>query len=82
MASIIGKRIPKIDSKAKVTGRAVYAGDLKFPGMLYGKIVRCMGYAHARVLNLDTSEAKKLPGVVKVLGPEDVTQKKIFQLGD
>ena len=76
MASIIGKRIPKIDSKAKVTGRAVYAGDLKFPGMLYGKIVRCMGYAHARVLNLDTSEAKKLPGVVKVLSPEDVTQKK------
>lgn len=76
MASIIGKRIPKIDAKAKVTGRAAYAGDLKFPGMLYGKVVRCMEYAHARVLNLDISEAQKVPGVVKILGPDDVTQKK------
>lgn len=75
MASVIGKRIPKIDTRAKVTGRAVYAADMKFPGMLYGKIVRCMEHAHARVTDLDISEAAKLPGVVKIVGPDDVTAK-------
>ncbi|MCG7851553.1 MAG: hypothetical protein MIO92_03435, partial [Methanosarcinaceae archaeon] len=73
--SIIGKRIPKVDAKEKVTGRAVYAADVMFPGMLYGKIVRCLKYAHAKVTKLDLSEAAKVPGVVKVLGPKDVTQK-------
>ena len=73
--AVIGKRIPKIDAKAKVTGRAQYAADLYFPGMLYGKIVRCMKYAHAKVTKLDLSEAARMPGVVKALGPKDVTQK-------
>ncbi len=76
MASIIGKRIPKIDAKAKVTGRSEYAVDLKFAGMLYGKIVRCMEYAHARVTKLDVSKALKVDGVVKIMGPDDVTKKK------
>jgi len=73
--SIVGQRIPKIDAKEKVTGRAVFAADFQFPGMLYGKIVRCLKYAHAKVTKLDLSEAAKVPGVVKVLGPKDVTQK-------
>ena len=76
MASIVGKRIPKIDAKAKVTGRAMYAADLKFPGMLHGKILRCMDHAHARVTRLDISKALELDGVVKILKPEDVTQNK------
>jgi xanthine dehydrogenase molybdenum-binding subunit len=70
--SVVGKSIPKIDAKEKVTGRAMYVDDIKLPGMLYGKIVRCMEYAHARVKGLDFSEAKKVPGVIKVLGPKDV----------
>jgi xanthine dehydrogenase molybdenum-binding subunit len=74
--SSVGKSIPKIDARAKVTGRAIYADDLRFPRMLYGKVVRCMEYAHARVISLDLSEAAKVPGVVKVLAPKDVTQKK------
>jgi len=73
--SIVGQRIPKIDAKEKVTGRAAFAADVMFPGMLYGKIVRCLKYAHAKVTKLDLSEAAKVPGVVKVLGPKDVTQK-------
>ena len=73
--AVIGKSIPKIDAKEKVTGRAPYAADLVFSGMLYGKIVRCLKYAHAKVTKLDLSEAAKVPGVVKVLGPKDVTQK-------
>ncbi len=73
--AVIGKRIPKVDAREKVTGRAVYAADVMFPGMLYGKIVRCLKYAHAKVTKLDLSEAAKVPGVVKVFGPKDVTQK-------
>ena len=70
----IGKSVPKVDAREKVTGQAIYAADLQLPGMLYGKIVRCWDHAHARVTHLDLSEAKKVPGVVKVLGPGDVTQ--------
>jgi xanthine dehydrogenase molybdenum-binding subunit len=71
--SIIGKSIPKVDSREKVTGRAMYSDDIQMPGMLYGKIVRCMEYAHARVKKLDFTEALKVPGVIKILGPDDVT---------
>ena len=73
--SVIGKRIPKVDSREKVTGQAIYAGDMRMPGMYYGKVVRCMEYAHAKVKNIDFTEALKVPGVVKCLGPEDVTKK-------
>lgn len=71
----VGKNIPKVDAKEKVTGQAMYAGDLQFPDTLFGKIVRCWEHAHAKVTHLDLSEAAKVPGVVKVLGPKDVTQK-------
>ena len=72
----VGKSIPKLDAREKACGQAVYAAGLQLPGMLYGKIVRCWDHAHAKVLKLDLSEAAKVPGVVKVLGPDDVTQKK------
>ena len=71
----IGKNEERVDIRAKVLGSAVYAADLKMPGMLHGKIVRCYEYAHARVLSLDLSAAAAAPGVVKVLGPADVTKK-------
>ncbi len=73
--SFIGKNVPKDDAYEKVTGRAIYAGDITMPDMLHGKIVRCLDYAHARVTKLDISEALKVKGVVKILRPEDVTQK-------
>ena len=72
----VGKSVPKVDAMEKVTGQAIYAADLQLPGMLYGKIVRCWEHAHAKVTHLDLSEAAKVPGVVKVLGPFDVTQKR------
>jgi len=72
--SIVGKSIPKVDSREKVTGRALYSDDIQMPGMVYGKIVRCWEYAHARVKKLDFSVALKEPGVIKILGPEDVTK--------
>jgi 4-hydroxybenzoyl-CoA reductase alpha subunit len=68
--SFIGKRVPKLDAIDKVTGRAIYGHDMKLPRMLYGKILRSER-AHARILNMDTSRAKKLPGVKAVITGED-----------
>ena len=63
--SIIGTRVPQLNAINKVTGKAVYTDDLILPGMLYGKTLRSP-YAHARILNIDTSKAEKLPGVFRI----------------
>ena len=68
--SVIGKRIPRVDGRVKVTGEAKYAADLEMPGMLWCKILRSP-YAHARILNIDTSRAEKLPGVKAVCTGKD-----------
>ncbi|MBA3036095.1 MAG: molybdopterin-dependent oxidoreductase [Desulfobacterium sp.] len=70
--SVIGKRLPRLDSVAKVTGDAKYAGDFFLPGMLHGKILRST-VPHAKILNIDTSRAEKLPGVRAVATGKDIS---------
>ncbi|VBB42335.1 4-hydroxybenzoyl-CoA reductase subunit alpha [uncultured Desulfatiglans sp.] len=60
--SVINRRAPRLDAPAKATGRAQYVDDLKMPGMLYGALLQSP-IAHAKILNIDTSKALKLPGV-------------------
>ncbi|OGP70040.1 MAG: 4-hydroxybenzoyl-CoA reductase [Deltaproteobacteria bacterium RBG_13_47_9] len=62
----IGKRIPKMDAEEKVSGKAIFIHDLKVPGMLHGKILYSP-HPHAKILNIDTTRAEKLPGVRAVL---------------
>ena len=69
--AVIGKSVPKIDGREKATGAAKYTGDLKFPNMLFGKIL-ASPHAHAKILSIDTSEAEKLPGVKAVITHKDV----------
>ena len=69
----VGKRVPKLDAVDKATGRVKYIQDLKVPGMLYGKILYSK-YAHAKIVKVDTSRAKELPGVLAVLTGEDVPE--------
>ncbi|MHC4600114.1 MAG: xanthine dehydrogenase family protein molybdopterin-binding subunit, partial [Planctomycetota bacterium] len=76
----IGKRVPKVDALAKVTG-AFYGHDLTLPGMLHGKILRS-AHAHARIVEIDTRRASKVPGVHAVLTARDVQTGKIGFLGD
>src|SRR4030043_1616201 len=59
--SVVGKRVSRTDSVPKVKGEAKYSADLYLPGMLHAKVLRSP-YAHAKILNLDTSRAEKLPG--------------------
>lgn len=68
--SILGKAIPRVDARAKVTGQAKYAADIEVANMLWGQIRRSP-YAHARILNIDTSKAEKLPGVKAVTTGKD-----------
>jgi len=68
--SVIGKRQPRIDGISKVTGDAKYTDDLTFPGILWGKILRSP-YPHARIVHIDTSRAKRLPGVRAVITGKD-----------
>jgi xanthine dehydrogenase YagR molybdenum-binding subunit len=63
--TLIGKRITRVDSPAKVSGQAKYTYDVHRLGMLYGKVLRCP-YAHAKVVSVDTSAAEKMPGVKAV----------------
>jgi len=63
---VVGGRHVRVDALDKVTGRAVYADDMKRPGMLYGALLQSP-LPHARVLNVDVSRARRLPGVKAVL---------------
>jgi len=69
---VVGERLPRKDALDKVTGRAVYANDVKLPNMLYGKILKSP-LAHARIKRIDTIKARALPGVKAVLTGADVT---------
>lgn len=71
--STLGRDTPQITARAKVLGRAVYAGDVKVAGMLHGKVLRSP-YPHARIVRIDTAAALALPGVRAVLTGADAPQ--------
>lgn len=62
---VVGTRPIRHDGLEKVTGRAIYGGDVKVPGLIWGEILRSP-HAHARIKSIDTSEAEKMPGVYAV----------------
>src|SRR4030066_16116 len=68
--SVVGKGVPKVDGLLKATGKAVYSADFFLPGMLYGKVLRST-VPHAKILNIDTSKALKLPGVRAIVTGKD-----------
>jgi xanthine dehydrogenase YagR molybdenum-binding subunit len=63
--TLIGKRITRVDSPVKVSGRAKYTSDYHGTGLLFGKVVRSP-YAKAKIVSIDTSAAEKYPGVKAV----------------
>jgi len=66
----IGTYVPMVDGPEKVSGRAKYTADLVLPGMLAGRILRSP-YSHAEILEVDVSEAAKLPGVRAIVTGAD-----------
>lgn len=68
---ILGQSEPRVDGFDKVTGRAKYTADVDLPGILWGKSLRSP-YPHAKILQIDITAAKALPGVHAVLTGKDV----------
>src|SRR5689334_24071096 len=66
----IGGHVPLLDGPEKVSGRAKYTADIIEPDALVGRIYRSP-YAHAEILDVDTSQAEKLPGVKAVVTGRD-----------
>lgn len=67
----VGKRVPRIDARSKVTGESKYPTDIYLENMLWAKVLRSR-FAHARILNLDVAKARQLPGVSVVLTYQDI----------
>ena len=67
---ILGRRLPKVDAIAKVTGRAQFGADVMLPRLLVGKVLRSP-HAHAVITHIDTTAAEALPGVMAVITGAD-----------
>ena len=68
---VVGKPLPKVDAVSKVTGRAVYADDMLPARTLHCRILRSP-HPHARILSIDTSAARRIPGVIAVITGADL----------
>jgi carbon-monoxide dehydrogenase large subunit len=79
--SVVGKSVPRVDAWEKVTGKARYSADLRLPGMLYAKILRSP-YPHARILRVDTTKGKEMPGVRAFVTGKDVPEERVGYIRD
>ena len=69
--SVVGTRPVRHDGVDKVTGRAAYGADLTLPGMLHAVAVRSP-LAHARIISIDTTAARQVPGVKAIVTGQDI----------
>ena len=67
---VVGRKAARVEGPDKVTGRARYAADYVLPDMLWGRILRSP-HPHARIVRIDTSAARALPGVHAVVTGQD-----------
>ncbi len=77
----IGVETARPDAGAKAAGKALYIHDIERPGMLFGKI-KFSQHAHARILNIDTSRAERLPGVRAVITAHNTPEIRLGYLRD
>jgi CO/xanthine dehydrogenase Mo-binding subunit len=67
---VIGKRLPRVDGKERVTGQAIYPADLALPGTVHAKLLRSP-HAHARIVRIETARAAALKGVLAIVTAAD-----------
>jgi len=73
----IGKSVPMLDARARVTGTVDYMINLRLPDMLVGKIVRSQS-PHAKLLKVDITDALQAPGVVAILTGADLGENAFY----
>ncbi|OGO52027.1 MAG: hypothetical protein A2148_05260 [Chloroflexi bacterium RBG_16_68_14] len=67
----VGKPIARVEGVHKVTGRSVYTADIQLPAMLHCKLLHSP-HAHARIKGIDTTKARVLEGVERVVTAADL----------
>src|SRR5262249_58296678 len=83
----IGQPVERLEDPPLVTGRGRFAADISFPHQLHMRIARS-NHAHGRIVSVDVSAARALPGVVAVwtaadiagIGPIDFREGRIEKL--
>jgi xanthine dehydrogenase YagR molybdenum-binding subunit len=78
--STVGTDVDRVDGLAKATGRAKYAYDVTFPGLLQAMILRSK-VARGKLSGLELDEARRLPGIAAVIALKEVGAKVRF-VGD
>src|SRR5262245_13430009 len=73
---LVGTSMPRAESVEKVTGKALYAVDVTFPDMLWGKVLRSP-IAYCRIKRIDIDQALRLPGVRAIVTGLDVANVRI-----
>jgi len=69
----IGKDVQRLEDPRLLTGRATYSDDVRLPGMAHAAVLRSP-QAHARIVRVDTSRARALPGVFAVITGDDAKE--------
>ncbi len=73
MSGSIGREVPRVDGREKVTGAARYSGEIALPGLAHARIVGAR-VAAGRVASIDTAEAERAAGVAAVLTRHDLPE--------
>lgn len=81
MFNSVGKRVVKYDVTGHVTGTTQYVSDIRVPGMLVAKTLRCP-YHKARINSIDTTEAKKVEGVYAIITKDDLAHNLFSMVPD
>jgi len=76
---IVGKNMTRKDALEKVTGKAQFIDDFKLPGVLQLKFLTSP-YPHAKIKRIDTSQAKKLPGVRAVVTGQEALESLVGRM--
>ncbi len=75
----IGSPIKRVEDPRFLTGEAIFSGDISLPRMVHAAFLRSP-YAHAKIVSIDTSRAKQMPGVVTVITAHDEQFKPLIDL--
>ncbi len=73
--TVLGTNMPRMGGEERVTGAGIFGIDLVLPNALHGGILRSQ-HAHARIISIDTNEARSLPGVHIVVTAADAPDVK------
>ena len=70
---LIGASVHRVEDPVLLTGQGCFVDDIQLPGMLHMAVLRSL-YPHAKVISINTSAAREMPGVEAVLTCDDISE--------